>query len=183
MHKTMFAALIVGASALSVPAFAQVKLGATGQAGARVNAGAVAQDSMRTANQVGARATDTAHDTTRMVDRKARHTTHEVVNKTRSTVDDNGKADASANANASTRTDAAGANAHVEAGAGLDTAATAGKAGEAGNGVGGEVRQAAHSAIQSTDRTAGSVGDAVNGTSASGAVKAGTKANGEVRGH
>ncbi len=187
MHKTMLAALIVGASALSVPAFAQVKIGAAGQAGAHVNAGAVAQDSMRTANQVGARATDTTRDTTRMVDRKARHTTHKVVDKTQSTVNDNGKVDASVNADGSTRADAAGANgeanAHVNAGAGLDTAATAGKAGEAGNGVGGEVRQAAHSAIQSTDRTAGSVGDAVNGTSASGAVKAETKASGDVRGH
>jgi hypothetical protein len=183
MHKTMLAAFIVGASALTIPAFAQVNLGGAGQAGARVNAGAAPHDTMHTADQVGAHAADT----TRTIGHKAGHTTHKVVDKTKSAVNENGKADAGVNANASTRADAADANgeanANVNAGAGLDTAATAGKAGEAGNGVGGDVRQAAHSAIQSTDRTAGSVGDAVSNTSASGAVKADTKTSSDTNGH
>ncbi|MDE2226297.1 MAG: hypothetical protein KGJ46_13580, partial [Xanthomonadaceae bacterium] len=63
------------------------------------------------------------------------------------------------------------------AGGGLNTADAAGKAGEAGRGVGGTVRDAAHSAIQSTDRTAGSVGNAVNGINASG------NAQGSANGH
>lgn len=37
-----------------------------------------------------------------------------------------------------------------------------------GQGVGGEVRDAAHTAIQSTNRAAGSVGNAVPGVNASG---------------
>jgi hypothetical protein len=55
-----------------------------------------------------------------------------------------------------------------KAGAGLNTAAEAGKAGDAGRGFGGTVRGAANSAVQSTDRTAGSVGSAVNSVNASG---------------
>ncbi len=187
MHKTLLAAFIVGASALTIPAFAQVNLGGAGQVGARVNAGAVAHDTMRTADQAGARAADT----TRTVNHKARHTTHHVVDKTKSTVDENGNVDANMHASASPKANAAGANgdanANVDAGAGagagLDTAATAGKAGAAGQGVGGEVRDSAHSAIQSTDRSAGSVGAAVNNTSASGAADANTKAGAEAHGH
>lgn len=183
MHKTMLAALIVGASALTIPAFAQVNLGGAGQVGAHVSAGAAVHDTMHATDQVDAKAVDT----TRTIGHKARHATHKVADKAKSEVNENGKANASVNANASTKTDAAGANgeadANVNAGAGLDTAATAGKAGEAGKGVGGEVRNAAHSAIQSTHRTAGSVGNAVKDTSASGAVDADAKASGEANGH
>ncbi|MDE2271056.1 MAG: hypothetical protein KGJ94_03605, partial [Xanthomonadaceae bacterium] len=56
-------------------------------------------------------------------------------------------------------------------------------AGEAGRGVGGTVRDAAHSAIQSTDRTAGSVGNAVNGINASGNAEVSASGHATAQSH
>jgi hypothetical protein len=181
MHKTMLAALIVGASALSIPAFAQVHLGGAGQAGARVNAGAAVPGAMHAADTTGMRA---AQNLPR-VDHRAKHTTHKIGDKTRSTVDDHGSANANADGsmNGGTAHTNAGANANVDTGAGIDTANTAGKAGAAGRGVGGDVRDTAHSAIQATDRTAGSVGDAVKQTATGQSVGADAKVDAKAAAH
>jgi len=179
MHKTMLAALIVATSALSVPALAQVSLGGAAQvdAGARVNT--AASNAAHTAGQTTAQTEQALHRT----DSHAKHRTRKAVDKTRSTVNDH--ANANANANASGTIGAGAGDSHANAGAGLDTAATAGKAGETGLGVGGDVRDAAHSAIQSTDRSAGSVGNAVQRTATGQSVGAGVKAdaNAGVHGH
>lgn len=183
MHKTMLAALIVATSALSIPAFAQVNLGGAAHLGAGVNAGAAVPSAMHTVDQTGAQATQTL----RRVDHQTRHMTHKAVDKTRSTVTNNGSANAGVNAGGSAGAGAgdthADANANVDAGAGIDTANTAGKVGAAGQGVGGDVRDAAHSAIQATDRTAGSVGDAIKQTATSQSVGADAKVDAKAATH
>ena len=173
MHKTMLAAFITAAAVLSVPAFAQVHLGGAvggaGQIGAGVPAGGTLPSAMHTIDQVGSHTGNTMS----RVDQQTRHRTRKTINKARSAAIDNGQANASLDAHASAHASAAsangGANASADKSAGLDTAALAG---QAGRGVGGEVRDAAHSAIQSSDRTAGSVGDAVKGINASGNANA-----------
>jgi len=182
MHKTMLAAFITAATVLSVPAFAQAHLGGAvggaGQIGAGVTAGGALPGAMHTVDQVGNRASDMMGQT----DHRIRRTTRNAVRRTRSTATANGQANAGMDANASAHASAAGANGNANASAdksaGLDTAALAGKAGQEGRGVGGEVRDAAHSAIQSSDRTAGSVGDAVKGINASGNASGSANANG-----
>ncbi|HUH30574.1 MAG TPA: hypothetical protein VLZ55_04290 [Rhodanobacter sp.] len=185
MHKTMLAALIVATSALSVPALAQVNLGGAAQVGAGARVSTATPNAMHTVGQTTAQTERTLHRT----DSHVKHRTRKAVDKTRSTVNDHANANANANANGTIGAGAgdshAGANANVDAGAGLDTAVTAGKAGDMGQGVGGDVRDAAHSAIQSTDRSAGSVGDAVQQTATGQSVGAGVKtdANAGAHGH
>jgi hypothetical protein len=183
MHKTMLAALIVATSALSIPAFAQVHVGGVvggaGHVGAGVNAGTAMPSAMHTADQT----IDQANQTMRRADRQTKHMTHKAVDQTRSAITDNGSANAGMNASgsagASTGDTHAGAN--VDTGAGIDTANTAGKAGEAGQGVGGAVRDTAHSAIQATDRTAGSVGTAVKQTATEQSVGADAKVDAKTK--
>jgi len=177
MRKTMLSVLVIGASVFTASAFAQANLGAA----ARVGGGAhvSAPGAMHTADQ----ATMRTERSLQRTDSRLKHHARKTVDKTHSTVGNH--ANANANANASGSLDAgdshADANANVDAGAGLDTAATAGKAGEMGQGVGGDVRDAAHSAIQSSDRTAGAVGDAVKDVNASG--HAGVGGNANTHGH
>lgn len=181
MHKTMLAALIVATSALSVPALAQVNLGGAAQVGAGAHVGTAAPNAMHTVGQTTAQTEQTLHRT----DSHVKHRTRRAVDKTRSTVNDNANTNANANANGTIGAGAGDthANANVDAGAGLDTAATAGKAGDMGQGVGGDVRDAAHSAIQSTDRSAGSVGNAVQQTATGQSVGAGVKTDASAGAH
>ncbi len=179
MRKTMLSALVIGASVFTASAFAQANLGGAAQVDAGVHAGAAVPSAMHTAGQATAQTEQTLH----RANSHLKHVAHKATDKTASTVND----DANVNANGTVGADAgdshANANADVDAGEGLDTAATAGKAGDMGQGVGGEVRDAAHSAIQSTDRTAGSVGNAVKGINASGNVGASGNANANAHGH
>jgi hypothetical protein len=179
MRKTILSALVIGASVFTVSAFAQANLGGAARVGAGAHVGAAAPSAMHTVGQTTAQTEQTLHRT----DSHVKHRTRKAVDKTRSTVNDHANANANANANGTIGAGAgdshAGANANVDTGAGLDTAATAGRAGEMGQGVGGDVRDTAHSAIQSTDRAAGSVGDAVQGVNASGNAAA----SGSVHAH
>ncbi len=178
MHKTMLAALIIGTSALSIPAFAQVNLGGAAQVGAGVNAGAVVPNTMHSVDQAGAQ-------TVRRTDRQTRRLTHKAVDKARSSGNGNAHADVHAGGamNAGMGNTHAGANANVDTGAGIDTANTAGKAGTAGQGVGGEVRDTAHSAIQSSDRSARSVGNAVKQTATGQSVGADARVDAKAAAH
>ncbi|AGG87524.1 hypothetical protein [Rhodanobacter denitrificans] len=181
MRKTMLSVLVIGASVFTASAFAQAHLGGAAQVGASAHVGAAAPSALHAVDQTTAQ---TERRLQRTDSRLKRHT-RKAVDTSRSSTDDHADADADANANGTIGAGAddshADANANVEAGAGLDTAATAGKAGEMGQGVGGDVRDAAHTAIQSTDRAAGSVGDAVKGVNASG--NAGVSGNANTHGH
>ncbi len=170
MRKTMLSVLVIGASVFTASAFAQAHLGGAAQVGASAHVGAAAPSALHAVGQTTAQ---TERRLQRTDSRLKRHT-RKAVDTSRSSTDDHADADANANGTIGAGADDshADANANVEAGAGLDTAATAGKAGEMGQGVGGDVRDAAHTAIQSTDRAAGSVGDAVKGVNASGNVGA-----------
>lgn len=180
MRKIVLSALVLGASVLTASAFAQVNLGGAAQVGADVHAGAAIPDAMHAAGQTTAQTEQTLH----RAGSHMKHKAHKVADKTASTANDNTDTNANANANGAIGAGAgdshASANANVDAGEGIDTAATAGKAGDMGRGVGGDVRDAAHSAIQSTDRAAGSVGDAVKGLNASGNAGASGKASGNA---
>lgn len=177
MRKTMLTALVLGASVFTASAFAQASLGGAAQVGAGVHAGAAAPSAMHTVGQTTAQTEQTLHRANSHV----KHATHKVADKTASTVNDDANANANGTIGAGAGDSHANANANVDAGEGLDTADTAGKAGDKGQGVGGEVRDAAHSAIQSTDRTAGSVGNAVKDINASGNV--GASGNANAHGH
>ncbi|HXD36644.1 MAG TPA: hypothetical protein VN624_08295 [Rhodanobacter sp.] len=184
MRKTVLSALIIGASVFTVPAFAQVNLGGAARVGAGVRVGAVAPNAMHAVGQTTAQTKRTLH----RADSRTKHRARQVTGETRSTVNDHANANANTNANGAIGAGAdpshASANAKVDtAGAGLDTAATAGKAGDMGQGVGGDVRDTAHSAIQSTDRTAGSVGNAVRQTATGQSVGADVKANASANAH
>jgi hypothetical protein len=178
MRKTLLSALVIGASVFTVSAFAQVSLGGAARVDAGAHAGVAAPGAMHAADQATAQTERTLHRT----DSHMKHQTRKARDMTRSTVNDNANAHANANANGAIGAGAggshAGANANVDTGAGLDTAATAGKAGDLGQGVGGDVRDAAHSTIQSADRAAGSVGDAVQGVNASGNANANANTHG-----
>lgn len=170
MRKTMLSVLVIGASVFTASAFAQAHLGGAAQVGASAHVGAAAPSALHAVDQTTAQ---TELRLQRTDSRLKRHT-RKAVDTSRSNIDDHADADANANGTigAGAGDSHADANANVEAGAGPDTAATAGKAGEMGQGVGGDVRDAAHTAIQSTDRAAGSVGDAVKGVNASGNANA-----------
>jgi hypothetical protein len=179
MHKTMLAALIVGASALSIPAFAQVRLGGAAQVGAGANAAAAAPGAMHTADQTGMRAAQTLH----RADQRARHVTRRAVDRSRSTVNNNASAnvDAAGSMNGGMANTNAGAN--VDIGAGVNATNAAGNVGIPGQGVGGDVRDTAHSAIGATDRSAGSVGNAVRQTATGQSVGADAKVDAAAAAH
>jgi hypothetical protein len=185
MRKTMLTALFVGASVFTVSAFAQAHGGGAARIGGGAHMGAAVPSAMQAVGPTTAQTAQTLQRTDTQVKRHTRQAT----DKTRPTVNDHANANANANADGTIGAGAgdahAGANAGVDTGAGLDTAASAGKAGEMGQGVGGEVRDAAHTAIQSSDRTAGSVGDAVRQTNSSQSTDASLKANAKAgeRGH
>jgi len=182
MHKTMLAALIVATSALSVPALAQVNLGGAARVGAGANAGAVS-NTAHGASQTGAQAGETLHRT----DRHAKRTAHQTTDKTRAAAAHSRRAKADVNAGNSTEVRSgstrADANADVNADAHVDTGGAASRAGQTGQGVGGLVSDTAHSAIQATDRTAGSVGDAVKQTATEQSVGADAKVDARAAEH
>lgn len=173
MRKTMLSILVLGASVFTASAFAQAHLGGAAQLGGGAHVGASAPAAMHAVDQ-------TAMQTQRSLQRTDSHVQHHS-RKIRSTVNDHANANANAHASGAIGVGDSHAHANVDAGAGLDTAASAGKAGAMGQGVGGEVRDAAHTAIQSTDRAAGSVGDAVQGVNASGNAQ--VSGNASSRGH
>jgi hypothetical protein len=180
MRKSMLSALVLGTSVLAMPAFAQVSLGGAAQVGAGVHAGSAVPGAV---HDVAGQATAQTERTLHRVGSHAKHKAHKVAGKSASTANDAADANASGTAGAGAGDSHANANARVDAGEGLDTAATAGKAGDMGHGVGGEVRDAAHSAIQSTDRAAGSVGDAVKGLNAGASGNASGNVNANAHGH
>ncbi len=183
MHKTMLAALIVGASTLSIPAFAQVNLGAAAQVGAGVNTGAVVPNTMHSVDQTGAQTTQRLH----RADRNAKRMTHRAADHTRSAMDHSGNADASLRTGSSI--DAGRSNTHASAttGARVDAhmhpGAAANQTGQTGQRMGDQASDAAHSTIQATDRTAGSVGDAVNQTTTGQSVGADAKVDASAAAH
>jgi hypothetical protein len=163
MHKTMLAALIVGASALGIPAFAQVHPGAAAQVGAGANAAAAAPGAMRSADQ------------------RARHVTHRAADRNGSTDDASAHADAAGSMNGGMANTNAGAN--VDIGAGVNATNAAGNVGIPGQGVGDDVSDTAHSAIGATDRSAGSVGHAVRQTATGQSVGADAKVDAKAAAH
>lgn len=182
MHKTMLAALIVATSALSIPAFAQVNLGGAAQVGAGVNAGAVVPpvpNAMHTVNQTGAQATQTLH----RADQRAKRMTHKAVDTTRSTVNNAGSADAGVNADSSMSAGNTNAGANTNAHAGVDAGAAASQATQTGQSIGDQASDTAHSAIQTTGNTAGSLGNTVNQTATGQSVDAAAKVNAKAATH
>lgn len=185
MHKTMLAALIVAASALTIPAFAQVNLGGATQVGAGVNAGAAVPNAMHTVDQTGAQTMQTLH----RADHKAKRMTHKAVDTTRATAKKSGSADVGVNANSSVSSGAdstnAGADTHAQGGASVDNvAATAfNQASRTGQSIGDQASDAAHSAVQTTGNTAGSVSNTVNQTATGQSVGADAKVNAKVATH
>jgi hypothetical protein len=186
MRKTLLAAFI-GASVVALPAFAQVSLGGAGRVGAGVTAspGSTLNGAMRAPGQVGMQ----AGQDLRRTDRQLRHSTRQASERTRSTLDRHGRADLDTRVNGAADADAHGnrlhANAGVEANAGVDAGAAAARAGSTGRGVGGQVRDSAHTAIDSADRSAGSVGDAVRQTATGSSVgaDANVRARADEHGH
>lgn len=157
MNKTMLAALIVGASALSVPALAQVNLGGGAQVGAAANTGAVVPGAVHAVDQTGSQATQAVH----RADSKARHISHRAADRTRSTMDRDGKADAhvgmSGSVDAGKGNPHAGAHAGTRVDASVDAGATSGEAIQAGQEAGERASDATHSALRRTGEQAGSV--------------------------
>jgi len=176
MYKPLLAALIVGTSALSIPAFAQVHLGGAAQVGAGANAAAAVPGAMHAADQTGMRANQALH----RVDQRARHVTHRTMGKGRSTAG-NANVDAAGSMNGGMANTDAGAN--VDIGAGVNATNAAGNVGIPGQGVGGDVRDTAHSAIRATDRSAGSVGNAVRQTATGQSVGADAKVDAAATAH
>jgi hypothetical protein len=177
MHKTMLAALIVGASALGIPAFAQVHPGVAAQVGAGANAAAAAPGAMRSADQAGMRAGQTLH----RADQRARHVTHRTADRTGSTDNTSAHADAAGSMDGGMANTNAGAN--VDIGAGVNATNAAGNVGIPGQGVGDDVSDTAHSAIGATDRSAGSVGHAVRQTATGQSVGADAKVDAKAAAH
>lgn len=173
MYKPLLAALIVGTSALSIPAFAQVHLGGAAQVGAGANAAAAVPGAMHAADQTGMRANQTLH----RVDQRARHVTHRTIGKARPAVD-NANVDAAASVNGGMANTGAGAN--VDIGAGVSATNAAGNVGLPG---GVDVRDAAHSAMGASDRSAGSVGDAVRQTATGQSVGADARVRAAAAAH
>lgn len=170
MRKTLLVALITTATAFSLPAFAQVNLGGAAGAAGQVGAGAPAGDALPGAMQNAGHMGNRAGTTLNHAGQKTRHTTHHSMHRAQSATRQN--AHANLDANASAQANAAGthggADASMHKRAGLSTAGMTGKAGQMGRGVGGQVRGDAHSAIQSSNHTAGSVGKSVKAVKATG---------------
>jgi hypothetical protein len=182
MRKTLLAALI-GASVFAVlPALAQVRLGGAGHVGAGVTAGANGAVGA-TAGQLGTR----AGDTLQRADRQTRHAADRAMERSHSTLDRHARADADIDAQGSA---AAGTGAHhahanvgVRAGSGVHAGAATDHADGAARGIGDQVSDSAHTAIDSTGRTAGSVGDTVRRTATEGSVGADAKVRAKADGH
>lgn len=166
MRKTMLATLFIGASVLSISAFAQVNLGGTAQVGAGVHAGDAVQDTMHSVDRTGTR----AHQTLHRAGDHARQTTHKANESTRSAVRHDRSADARVNASHSARVHAddhrADANANLDTRAHVNSRAASDRAEDAGRATGTALRHTTHSAARATGRAAGSADGAMNqGTS------------------
>ena len=177
MHKTLLAALIVGASALSLPALAQVNPGGATRVGAGVKAGADLPGAMHAADRTGMR-------TTRVLQRVGQRAGHVA----QRTMDSGGSnADAGANVDGSMSGGLANTTTgtNVDIGAGVNATNAAGNVSIPGQGVGGDVSDSAHSAILTSHRSAGSVGRAVRQTATGQSVGAGASvdAAATVHGH
>lgn len=121
MHKTLLATFVIGASALAIPALAQVNLGGAAQVGAGVNAGAVASNAVHTVDQTGKQTDETLQHTTH----RARHVGHQTTGQARSTVGDSGNASANVKGGGATSTRAGNNRATVNAGVDADVNASA----------------------------------------------------------
>ncbi len=180
MHKTLLAALIVGASALSVPAFAQVNLGGDAQVGAGATTGAVVPHAMQPINQTRAQTAQTLH----RADRQTKRMTHTTADRTRSAIDHNGHANAGVATGDSI--DAGTGNTHTSATTGARVAAgvdAGAAANQTGRRIGHQARDTTHAAMQTTDRAAGSAGDAVNQTSSGQSVDADANVRAKAAAH
>jgi len=171
MRKTLLAAFI-SASVFTLPAFAQVSLGGAGHVGGGVSAGGALNGAMRAPGRLATPAEPSLH----RVDRQTRHAARHATEQTGSTLDRHGKVDIDRSADGSARADVAGAHAHANAGAHADGAVDAGAAADhaadTSRGVGRQVSDSAHSAIDSSERTAGSVGDAARQTATGNSIGA-----------
>jgi hypothetical protein len=129
---------------------------------------------MHAADQTGMRATQAVHRT----DQRARRVAHRTADRS---VGANANVDAAGSMNGAMPHTNAGAN--VDIGAGVNTTNAAGNVGIPGQGVGGDVRDTAHSAIRATDRRAGSVGKAVRQTATGRSVGADAKVDAAAAAH
>lgn len=183
MHKTMLAALIVGASALSVPAFAQVNLGGAAQVGAGATTGAVVPHAMQPINQTRAQTAQTQH----RADRQTKRMTHTTAGRTRSAIDHNGHANAGIamgdSIDASTGSTHPSATTGARVDAGVDAGSAADQADQTGQRIGHQASDTTHAAMQTTDRAAGSTGNTVNQTRSGQAVDADANVRVEAAAH
>ena len=182
MRKTLLAALI-GASVFAVlPALAQVDLGGAGKVGAGVTAGAGGA-----LNGAPGRLGPPAGQTLQRADRHARHAAGRATEPSRQRLDRHGKADVDASGSTAVRAGdrRARADADLRAGARVDAGAATDQAKGSARGVGNQVSDAAHTAIDSAGRTAGSVGDATRRTATESSVGADAKvrARADEHGH
>lgn len=182
MRKTLIAAF-VSASVFAFPALAmQVHLGGATHAGAGLSPGG--GGALRGAGRLDAGATQALPP----LQRQVHHTAGQVTRHAdRSALPE--RADLDAATSSSTGAQAAGAEMH--AGAGVDAHVDADakpaqeRAADASRGVGDQVHRTAHDAIESTHRSAGSVGDAVRQSATETSVGADAKlrARADEHGH
>jgi type IV secretory pathway TrbL component len=158
MHKTLLVTLFISASALAIPAMAQVNLGGAARVGAAANAGAVMPNAVHTLDQTGTQAGHALQPASRQTKQSIRHTAH----RAHSAVNDNGRVDASMRAGGTMGAGAGGnhtgANAAVRTGASVDAGAAADQAGHTGQRMGNGVSHTVQSAIRTTDGSVRSVG-------------------------
>jgi hypothetical protein len=105
-------------------------------------------------------------------DRDARHATRRTTDRADRTLDRHGRIVVDAGASGS-----AGAR------AGIDAARAADRAGSTTRGIGDQVSDSAHAAIDSADRTAGSVGHAARRTATGSSLGAETRVRAKADGH
>lgn len=179
MRKTLLAVL-VGASVFGLPALAQVRLGGAGHVGGSVASGA-SHGAMRAPDPLGAPAAPDLPQTRHHVS----HATGRAAGRAHSPLPPHPNTDAEAGSSA--HVDAghthAQANADVDAGARVDAAAAADRASGTARGVGDGVSDTAHSAVGATDRTAGSVSDAVRPVATGRSVGADAKVRAKADAH
>ena len=184
MRKTLLAAFI-SASVFALPAFAQVSLSGAGHLGGGVTGGAggALNGAMRGPAQLGAPTPPGLQQTRHHV----RHTVDKTTGDAHSTLERHGKVHADTDASGAARADAgdthAHANAGVDADADVNSAAAADRASGSARGVGDQVSDTAHSAINSTERSAGTVGDAVHRSATESSVGADTKVRAKADAH
>lgn len=157
MRKILLASLVASASALSVPAFAQLNLGGAAQVEGGAQVSAPVRGTLQTVDRVGMRADHAARqgvDHARRTSQRASAATDGV----------HANADVHAHANTSPRAETAGSavrtNADVDARAELNPSATTHRAGDAAREVSGRARNATRSTLRSIDHTAGRTGTA-----------------------